>query len=79
MVVNREFLTSLDRAAVAANKALGVTPGRRNGALSDDPAEATVDLHDAAVELLRAVESLQNWAWDVTRELQSLGIELADE
>jgi len=79
MAINRDFLASLDAAALAARQALGVSASAPNGALALDPADATPDLHEAAVELLRAVEYLQNWAWDVTRELQARGVELGSE
>lgn len=79
MPITRDFLDILDAATIEANKALGVSPSAPNGALAFDPADATPDLHDAAVHTLRAVEALQNWAHEVTRELKAAGVEVLSE
>lgn len=75
--ISSEFPRRLDEAVVAANRALGVTPGHvSGGGVVDDLDERTMDLHEAGIQLLLAVESLQNWSVEVTRALASLGVDV---
>ncbi|MCU1408496.1 MAG: hypothetical protein JWM23_576 [Microbacteriaceae bacterium] len=72
--ITPDFTSGLSAAVLAANRALGVSPSAPHGAQVDDAIGRTDDLHDAAREMLTAIENIQNWQAEVNHALRELGI-----
>jgi hypothetical protein len=59
---------------VETNKILGIAPGTPDGLTAADATGQELVNHQALVELTRAVEGLENWAFELTHKLRDAGI-----